>query len=76
METILQFVADNLLEIVIGAGTLTAILLGKPKTAEKLQKLRKKKLSKVISSQEKLAEKARKNAAKMEELEKEIEKNA
>ena len=54
---------------------LTAVLLGKPKTAEKLQKLRKKKLSKVISSQEKLAEKARKNAAKMEELEKEIEKN-
>lgn len=75
MEQLLQFVSENLLEIVIGAGTLTAVLLGKPKTAEKLQKLRKKKLSKVISSQEKLAEKARKNAAKMEELQKEIEKN-
>lgn len=75
MEPLLQFVSENLLEIIIGAGTLTAVLLGKPKTAEKLQKLRKKKLSKVISSQEKLAVKARKNATKIEELEKEIKKN-
>lgn len=75
MEQLLQFISENLLEIVIGAGTLTAVLLGKPKTAEKLQKLRKKKLSKVISSQEKIAKKAHKNAAKIEELQKEIEKN-
>lgn len=48
MEMLWDFLIDNIVYIFASVGTILAIAFGKPKTAEQLEKLKNKKVQKLV----------------------------
>lgn len=72
---IFETIAEHLYEILIGVGVIVSTIINKPKSTEKLLKIKEKRLTKVKTQLQKDAQKTAKEAAEIEKLEKEI-KNA
>ncbi len=79
IQTALDFLKSNFLEILLSLATVYAILTGKHKTAEELEKSKKtlkseKKIKKLTEKQIKATEKMKKTQEKIEQI-KEEQKN-
>ena len=74
MGNLFAYVADYIEEIIIGLFIFLATKMGKPKTAEKLEKIRDKKIKKRKKRSVKLIDKLEKNQEEIKKLEKEKEK--
>ena len=74
MGDFIAFVTDYISEIFLGFCIFLATKLGKQKTAEKLKKIRDKKIRKLKRRDIKLIEKLQADQTEIEELEKEQEK--
>lgn len=74
METMLQILTDYGIEIITSAGVVIAVLLGKTKTAEQLEKQRQKVLEKKKMNFQKLITKAKQKQQEIEKLEEEVKK--
>lgn len=68
MEMLQDLLIDNIVYIVASIGTILAIALGKPKTAEQLEKLKNKKVQKLVKKGMRLEEKLQKTSNELCEL--------
>lgn len=68
MEMLLDLLIDNIVYIVASVGTILAITLGKSKTASQLEKLKNKKVQKLVKRGMKLEEKLQKTSNELCEL--------
>lgn len=68
MEMLLDLLIDNIVYIVASVGTILAIALGKPKTAVQLEKLKNKKVQKLVKRGKILEEKLHKTSKDLVEL--------
>ena len=68
MEMLLDLLIDNIVYIVASVGTILAIALGKPKTAAQLEKLKNKKVQKLVKKGMRLEEKLQKTSNDLVEL--------
>lgn len=68
MEMLFDLLIDNIVYIVVSVGTILAIAFGKPKTAAQLEKLKNKKVLKLVKKGKKLDEKLKKTSNELVEL--------
>lgn len=74
MDEFIALVTNYISEIFLGLCIFVATKMGKPKTAEKLAKIRDKKIKKLKKRDVKLIEKLQADQNELEKLEKEKEK--
>lgn len=72
LEIIVEFLSENVIQLLLGAGTIICVWIGKPKTAEKLKKLKEKKLAKLKEKMQKYIDKLKELNTETENIEKEL----
>lgn len=76
MEEIIMLLVEHIYEILMGIAMVIVTLCNKPKSAEKIAKIKQKNLKKLKAKRAKKVEKIAKETAEIDKLEKEVEKNA
>lgn len=72
IETVIEFIGENITILLMGIGVIITNLLGKPKTAEKLKKAKEKRLTKVKEKITKTLKTLKELNIENESLEKEL----
>ena len=67
-----QFIAENVIEVIVGIGTIIAIIKSRGKNLDELKRKKEKKLEKQKAINKVTAEALKKGIAEQERLEKEI----
>ena len=76
MEMILNFLGENVYEILLAGAVIVSTIFNKPKTAQKLTKIAQKQKVRLEHKNLKEVKKMQERTAKIKDLEKEIQKNA
>ena len=76
MEEIIAFIAEYFVELIIGGVVLFFNTIGRPKTAEKIKKAKEKTVEKLRKKCVKRVHACQQDEKRIEELEKELKKNA
>lgn len=76
MEEIIMLLVEHVYEILMGIAMVIVTLANKPKSAEKLAKIKQKNLAKLKARRAKEVEKIAKETAEIDKLEKEVGQNA
>lgn len=76
MEEIIMLLVEHIYEILMGIAMVIVTLANKPKSAEKLRKIKEKNLAKLKARRAKEVEKIAKETAEIDKLEKEVGQNA
>lgn len=76
MEELMLLLVEHIYEILMGTAMVIVTLTNKPKSAEKLAKIKQKNLAKLKAKRAKEVEKIAKETAEIDKLEKEVGQNA
>lgn len=72
MDNFISYLLENIVGIVASIGIIIATLTGKPKSVEKLEKIKKRKICKLENKGIKLSNKLQKISDRLEEKNKEV----
>lgn len=73
MEIILEFLSENIIQLILSLGTIILVWLGKPKSAEKLQKLKQKRQAQLKAEIQQTIEKLKLLNKEEEKITKELD---